>query len=180
MISSPSDTEDIDFEPDDEMGDIGALKAKIQKLRDELIEVKKERGEYLDGWQRSKADMVNTKKDSAEALKRASTSGKETLIEDLLPALDGFDMAMGSESWHEVDAAWRKGVESIRAHIASVLKVHGIELLGAIGEVFDPTLHEAVQEIEGAGKSHTIAKILRSGYISSGRVLRPAQVIIFK
>src|SRR3989344_4270616 len=69
MISPPSDNEspDIDFEHEDELGSVGALKAKMQKLRDELAEAKKERGEYLDGWQRAKADLVNAKRDFAQA-----------------------------------------------------------------------------------------------------------------
>ena len=62
MISPPSENEDLDFEPEEELGTVGAVKAKMQKLRDELKEAKAKRDEYLDGWQRAKADMVNSKK----------------------------------------------------------------------------------------------------------------------
>ena len=58
MISPPSENEDIDFEPEDELGSVGAIKAKMQKLRDELATAKKERQEYLDGWQRAQADRL--------------------------------------------------------------------------------------------------------------------------
>lgn len=179
MILSPSDNEDIDFEPEDELGSAGALKAKMQKLRDELEKVKKERQEYLDGWQRAKADLINAKKEAGETLQRATGMGKEMLVEELIPALDSFDMAMQGEAWQKVDAAWRSGVESIRSQILGVLQTHGVEIFGKEGENFDPTLHEAIEEREG-GASHTIARVLRSGYRTKSRILRPAQVAIYK
>jgi molecular chaperone GrpE len=179
MIFAPSDSEDIDFEPEDELGDVGALQAKMKKLKDELVAVKKERQEYLDGWQRAKADLINAKKEGGEALQRATSTGKEMLIEDLIPALDSFDMAMQGDAWQKVDTAWRSGVESIRSQILGALAAHGIEIFGKEGEDFDPTLHEAIQEVEG-GKLHTVAKILRGGYRTKNRILRPAQVAIFK
>lgn len=174
-----SDTPDIDFEPEDEMGSIGAVKAKMQKLRDELAEAKSKRDEYLDGWQRCKADMVNSRKESLEMASRAQTVGKEYLVEELIPALDGFDMAMQGEAWNSVDKAWRSGIESIRSQLESALTAAGFEIFGAVGEQFDPALHEPLQEEEG-GESHTVAKVFRRGYRSKHRVLRPAQVSVFK
>src|SRR5690242_1604287 len=115
MVSSPQENEDLDFEPEDELGTVGAVKAKMQKLRDELKEAKAKRDEYLDGWQRAKADMVNSKKEALEAMARATGRGKEILVEELIPALDGFDMAMQGEAWNSVDQAWRSGIEGIKA-----------------------------------------------------------------
>ena len=191
MISTPSESEDPDFEPEDELGETGAVKAKMQKLREELKEAKAKRDEYLDGWQRAKADMVNAKKEVAETLSRAGSRGKEILVEELIPALDGFDMAMQGEAWNNVDKAWRSGVESIKGQIEGVLKAHGVELFGKEGEQFDPALHEPIQEVDlpavptaeaqaGGGVSHTIAKVLRRGYRTNDRILRPAQVAIYK
>lgn len=179
MISPSDEHEDLDFEPEDELGSLGAAKAKMQKLRDELKEAKAKRDEYLDGWQRCKADMVNAKKEVTESLSRAHGRGKEILVEELIPALDGFDMAMQGATWNSVDAAWRSGIESIRGQIESVLKSHGVEIYGTEGEVFDPGLHEPIQEADG-GTSQTIAKVLRRGYRTNERILRPAQVSVFK
>lgn len=179
MISSPSENEDIDFEPEDEMGTVGAVKAKMQKLRDELKEAKTKRDEYLDGWQRCKAEMVNSKKEALETNARAAGRGKEMLVEELIPALDGFDLAMRGEAWNSVDKAWRSGVESIKAQIEGVLKAHGVEIFGSEGDTFDPALHEPIQESEG-GDSHTVARVFRCGYRTKERILRPAQVSVFK
>lgn len=179
MISSPSHNDDIDFEPEDELGSVGALKAKLQKLKDELAEVKKERAEYLEGWQRAKADMVNAKKDATEALQKARAHGRDAFVEELIPALDSFDMAMQGDAWQNVEATWRNGVEGIRSQLLRVLEAHGVEIFGKEGEVFDPSLHEAIQEIEGGGEAHTIARVLRSGYRTKERIIRPAHVAMY-
>jgi molecular chaperone GrpE len=179
MFSNAEET-DIDFEPEDELGSTGAFKAKLQKLRDELAEVKKERQEYLGGWQRAKADLINARKEASDMIQRAQSTGRETLIEELIPALDSFDMAMSSDAWNTVDTTWRAGIEGIRAQFLNVLSTHGIEVFGTVGDAFDPLLHEAAQEVSGSGVSDTIAKVLRSGYRAKGRILRAAQVIIFK
>lgn len=182
-MTAPHEHEDteLDFEPEDEMGSVGAIKAKMQKLRDELDSVKKERAEYLDGWQRCKADAVNAKKDAALDAARMQGRVRESLTEDLLPVLDSFDMATGTESWLAVDENWRSGMEQVRNQLLDVLSSHGIERFGKVGDMYDPHLHEAVQEVDDvAGESGSIARILRYGYKSKDRVVRPAQVITKK
>lgn len=178
--------EDIDFEPEDEMGDVGAAKAKLQKLRDELAQVKKERQEYLDGWQRCKADAVNSKKDTEVRAARNAELLREALVHDIIPALDSFDMAAGSEQWAEVSDGWRSGMEHVRNQLIDALKSHGIERYGKVGDVFDHALHEAVEERDDmAGEPGSIIRILRAGYRTSDRtggdrILRAAQVIVKK
>lgn len=178
MNSSP-ENEDLDFEPEDELGTVGAVKAKMAKLRDELKEAKAKRDEYLDGWQRAKADMVNAKRESVEAMQKSGAYARENLIEELIPALDSFDMAMQGDAWQKVDSAWRSGVESIQTQIERVLREYGVETFGKADEAFDPNLHEALQELEG-GESHMVAKVLRRGYRTKDRILRPAHVAIYR
>lgn len=173
--------EDVDFEPEDELGSIGAAKAKMQKLTSELEKAKADRQEYLDGWQRCKADSVNAKKEAAQEMQRMTSRAKADVAEDLVPVLDSFDMATGTPAWESIDENWRAGMEQVRNQLLDVLSRHGIERFGKIGEMYDPHRHEAVQEIEDvAGESGSIARILRYGYKSSDRIIRPAQVIIKK
>jgi molecular chaperone GrpE len=173
--------DDINLEPDEELGDISAAQAKIRKLRTELQEAQKKRDEYLDGWQRCKADAVNARKDTlAEADKRGARH-KEILIEELIPVLDSFDMAAGSEAWAEISDGWKTGMENVRNQLLEVLSRHGVERFGRVGETFDPRMHEAVQEVDDtASERHSITKILRYGYRAGERVLRPAQVFVKK
>lgn len=173
--------DDVDFEPEDELGTVGAAKAKMQKLRDELEKVKAERQEYLDGWQRAKADTVNARKDALAQAERQAERRIEAFIEDILPALDSFDMAAASEMWAEVGDGWRSGMENVRNQLLDALKRNGVERYGKVGESYDPHIHDAVQESEdAAGASGEIVRVLRYGYRSGDRVLRPAQVIVKK
>lgn len=175
------DEETLDFEPEDEMGSLGAAKAKMQKLRDELEKVKKERQEYLDGWQRCKADSINAKKEIEARASRTAEILREELVHDIIPALDSFDMASGSEAWSEVSDGFRSGMEAVRNQLLDALKRHGIERFGKVGDTLNHHIHEVIEERDDvAGESGTVARILRYGYKTNDRVLRPAQVITKK
>jgi molecular chaperone GrpE len=170
--------EEINFEPEDEMGDIGAAQAKLRKLRDELTEVRAKRDEYLDGWQRAKADAVNSRKELLVTAERMSERAKESVIEDIIPVLDSFDMATAGEAWSHVDQNWRSGMEQIRNQLLGALAAHGVERFGEVGEIVDHARHEIVQEAESTNGVHgDIVRVLRSGYARGERVIRPAQVI---
>lgn len=171
--------EELDFEPEDELGSVGAAKAKLAKLKDELEKVKAERQEYLDGWQRSKADAVNSRKELLAQAERASTRLRDAFIEELIPALDSFDMAATAESWSSIDDGFRTGMEHVRNLIVDTFANHGVVRYGKVGEIFNPALHEAVQEDpDAAGKPGEIVRVLRYGYKAGERVIRPAQVIV--
>lgn len=176
-----NEQEDIDFEPDDELGDVGAAKAKLKKLRDELEKTKKERQEYLDGWQRAKADMVNSRQELMRQAQRNGERALESFIEDIIVALDGFDLAAGSPAWETIDKEWRNGMEQIRNQFLSALQRNGVTRYGKVGDIFDHNQYEAVEETEDVpGESGTVFRILRYGYKMGDRVLRPAQVIVKK
>lgn len=173
--------EELDFEPEDELGDLGAAKAKLKKLREELEKTKEERQEYLDGWQRCKADAVNMRQETLRQAQRQGERISETIVEDLIPALDGFDMAAGSPVWESVAPEWRNGIGQIRNQILDALSRHGYERFGKHGERFDHHIHEAVQETDEApGARNEIVRVLRFGYKKGDRIIRPAQVIVKK
>ena len=98
-MSDGSERDDVDFEPEDELGSIGAAQAKLKKLRAELKETQAKRDEYLTGWQRCKADSVNAKNDAQRSAERSIERAKDAFIEELLPALDSFDMASSTSAW---------------------------------------------------------------------------------
>ncbi len=180
MSHTDSDQE-INFEPEEELGDLGAAAAKVKKLKDELAEVKAQKQEYLDGWQRCKADGVNARKETLLNAERLGTRAKEGLVEDIIPALDGFDMAAGSPAWESLDAGWKSGIDQIRNQLLDVLSRHGVERFGKVGDVIDHMAHETIEEREDVpGESGTIARIVRYGYKMNGKVVRPAHVIAKK
>lgn len=172
---------EVDFEADEEMGDIAGAQAKIKKLRDQLKEAQAKRDEYLDGWQRCKAESVNVRKEAFAAADRAASRAKDSIIEDIIPVLDSFDMAATGEAWANVDESWRSGIEQIRNQLLDVLSRNGITRYCKVGDMSDHNLHEIVQEMEDvAGESGEIVRILRYGYKTSEKILRPAQVIVKK
>lgn len=159
--------------------DAGA--AAIQKLRNRIKLLEKEKQEYLDGWQRMKADVVNRDRAAAEERTRVGDIVKERLLEDLLPVLDAFDAAFTGAAWEKVDANWRIGIEYIHTQFKKVLEENGIKPFGKVGEIFDPMRHDPSGDIENSEFSAGhIAKVQRAGYELSGRVIRPARVTVAK
>lgn len=175
MIPRPHE-EEIDFEPEEDLGSVASLQAKLKKLREELAETKKERQEFLDGWQRCKADVANGAREANERIRRAENAGKEDLAEALLPVLDAFDMAMQGDAWESVDKNWRVGIEHIHTTLLRTLQHAGIRAVGEVGEPFNHVFHEAAGEEEG--KKNVVLRVLRRGYASGEKIIRPASVIV--
>ena len=147
---------------------------------DEVARLEQERNELVDTLQRMQADVENLRKrmlrEQSAAIERAS----ERLVEQLLPVLDNFELAMTNLEVDEdgtlnADKV-RKGIELVFADFQSVLEKAGLERIDAQGAPFDPNQHEAVMEEPGDGGEPTVSGIMRTGYAFKGRVLRPAMV----
>lgn len=174
---------EVVFEASDEEGNILGGAKKTATLQDKIKLLTKEKQEYLDGWQRSRADYANLQKTTDEDRKRMRALIEENFIEDLIPTVDSFSMAMANKvAWEKVDANWRTGVEYIYQQLMTTLKDRGFATFGEVGETFDPTLHEAVSETEtdDASKEHTIASVLQQGYKLNDSVMRAARVSVYK
>jgi len=181
-----SEEQDLEFEPSNEDGetlDIEGAEAKLKKLKDELKIAKKERQEYLDGWQKERADFANYKKDESKRLNFFADREKEKLLMDFLPVSDSFNMAFtNKEAWEKVDKNWRSGVEYIYSQILSVLENNNINQFGEVGDIFNPTIHQSIDIVEtkNEDEDHTIARIDSKGFIMGERVLRPAKVVVYQ
>ncbi|MGI9118364.1 MAG: nucleotide exchange factor GrpE [Minisyncoccia bacterium] len=182
QYSEEDDMDDLTFVESDEDGNPLPAKDVAKKLRAEIKKLRTERDEYLTGWQRSKADYVNLQKDEEQKRKDLKSYITTGLVEDILPALDSFDMAMSNKTaWEKVDANWRMGIEYIQQQLLKALFDYGVEKVGKLGEKFDPNLHEAIENIETTdpAKDHTIDTVVQSGYTIGDKVVRPARVHVF-
>lgn len=150
----------------------------VKKLRTKLKKCEQEKKEYLDGWQRQKADALNAQKQHANSLTQARSRGAHDFLHGLLPALDSFDIALKGEAWESVDEVWRKGIEHVHVQLLDSLKSEGISVYGVVGDVFDPNIHEAIGHEDG-GESGTVARVERRGYRAGDVVIRAAQVVVF-
>tara|TARA_B100000745_G_scaffold187366_2_gene122853 strand:- start:7761 stop:8279 length:519 start_codon:yes stop_codon:yes gene_type:complete len=151
----------------------------VKKLRTKLKKCEQEKKEYLDGWQRQKADALNAKKHYAATLAEAKSRAVADLLQGLLPALDSFDIAMRGKAWRNVDEDWRTGVEQVYSQLLASLEDYGVHVYGEAGSTFDPKEHEAVGYEKGGKESGTIARVERRGYKIGDTIIRAAQVIVY-
>lgn len=143
----------------------------------ELAEARQEAGELLVNLQRVAAEFDNyrkrTERDQIENVKRAS----QRVIESVLPTLDSLEAALSIEATTEAEARMLEGMRGTEALLLEALRAEGCERIEALGEAFDPALHEAVQVSAGDGEQ-VVERELRRGYVMRGRVIRPSLVIV--
>jgi len=169
-------SDDIQMVPDDEAGNGADPQAKLAKAKEELKRVEAERREYLDGWQRAKADLANYKRDEGKRFEEFAKFANADLIADIVQALDSFDLALG----HEMPKDVERGIILIRSQLEDMLRKRGLEVIHAKGERFDPALHESVGEVETEEPEGMVVEELQKGYRLGGKVIRPARVKIAK
>jgi len=149
----------------------------IKKIREKIKKATAEKQEYLAGWQRAKADLINSKRDFEEQKKDWVKFAKGDLIIQIIPVLDSFDMAF--KNVDGVPEQWLKGVEYIYNQFLVVLKENGVEQINPKkGEDFDINKHISVEveKVEKENQSGKIISVLQKGYELNGKVLREAKV----
>lgn len=169
-----ADFEDVEASAGfDDAVDPEALADTLMPESSTVEELVRERDDMRALAQRVQADFENYKKrvqrDQAETAERSAA----LLVEQLLPVLDNFDLALTSLG--DADEKVRKGVELVYADLVAVLERAGVERIATDGMPFDPEMHEAVLHEPGDGEP-TVVGTMRSGYRLKGRVLRPAMV----
>lgn len=169
--------EKIEYTPDPE-GETGAEKGyeRVKKLKEEIEKCRKDRDDYLAGWQRAKADLMNYKKLILEESERLKETAAENLLKELLPVLDSLDSALVHAA--NLPEGTGKGIENIKKQLASVLEKFGVKPLETLGKKFDPNFCEAIAEVESEGEEEIIAEELQKGYAMNKKIIRPAKVKI--
>lgn len=151
----------------------------IKKLKEELKQCKKERQEYLDGWQRSQADCINIKKRFDDEKQSFIRFANTAFIEELLPVLDSFDMAFkDTASWESVPETWRKGVEYIHTQFHTILENHRVTVINPLNQPFDPNKHNSISmvPVQEPSQHNLIIEVLQKGYEHDGKIIRPPNV----
>lgn len=173
---------DDGYNDDIEIEEEGTQSDTIKDLRKKLKSCQKQRGEYLIGWQRSKADFINARKAFEEEKKEYVSFAKENVLEELLPVADSFDMAFANkEVWEKVDKNWRVGVEYIYSQFITVLEGNGLEQTNPLGKVFNPREHTSVDIVETDKKKEDehIALVVQKGYLLQDKIIRSPKVKVF-
>lgn len=170
--------DDVSFEEVNDDGEV-SQKDTLKKLREKIAILEKEKQEYLDLSQRTRADYANFKKEVESSRVADRKYATRKFIEELIPTLDAYDSAQSNkEAWENVDANWRMGIEYIFSQLVSVLEREGVVRYGKVGDTFDPLLHETLQsvDVDTETANNTLVKVLQNGYKMHDMVLRPARV----
>ncbi len=174
-------TLDEEFVPEDGEGNTATQKDIVKDLREKLKKALAEKQEYLDGWQRAKADFLNARKRDEETKKELLKFAAEDVVLQITPVLDSFTMAFSNkEAWEKLDKNWRMGVEHIYAQLKGILEQNGLKEFDPKGEKFDPMKHNAIESVpvQDASQDHVVVEVVQKGYEFNGRIVRPAGVKI--
>ena len=157
--------------------DLAADEASVAGELDELVATASQRDEYLALAQRTQADFENYRKRVARDAAAAESRGLARLARELLPALDSLERALAAAA--DADEGLIEGLRLVQRELLGALERADIESYGAVGEQFDPELHEAVaqQPFEGREPGE-IVEVYQPGYRLAGGVIRPARVLV--
>lgn len=192
----PDPDEKLPRETDAETGDLEGAKSEAEapeaeaidealaelSLDEQLEATRGERDENFDKWQRALAELENFRRRVQREKDELRTYQALPLARDLLPGLDNLQRALLAAEAAEVAGATGElveGVKMVATQFDSILAQHGIEPIAAIGEPFDPAVHEAVQQQPSADhEPMTVIEEVERGFRLGDRVVRPAKVIV--
>jgi molecular chaperone GrpE len=142
-------------------------KAEQAKLKDQLL--------------RTLADFDNFRKRSRRELVDAERRGRDDLLKEFLPVFDNLDRASAHAETATDVKALADGIGLVMRQFADTLSKVGIERIAAVGQPFDPAVHEAVQQMETSDfEPGTIAAEVQAGYRNTEKLIRPALVVVAK
>jgi molecular chaperone GrpE len=161
--------------------DAGASESEIQEdlavLRKELDEIRLKSDEYLEGWQRARAEFANFKKRIEREKDQIQQNAAGNIIRRYLDVADDLERALKNRPQEGEGAAWAGGIELIYRKLLAVLAAEGVKPMEAEGQFFDPNLHEAISHEDSPDhESGQIIEVVQPGYMLGERVLRPASV----
>lgn len=143
--------------------EIQTLTAKVEEMENRYL--------------RLQADFDNSRRRSKLDLEAAQKYRVQSLATDLVQALDNFERALAIQTEHEETASMRQGMEMIYRSMIEALKKEGVEPIEAVGQEFDPNIHQAVMQVndENYG-ANIVVEEFQKGYMLKDRVLRPSMV----
>lgn len=153
----------------------------------EIETLKKERDDYLQGWQRARADYENLQKQLTQARDEDRRRVRANLAEDLLAVVDNFgyvtkhipDFSTCPDDFQKKFTAWASGIQHIDRQFTEALKNMGVEPIECVGKPFDAKLHEAAstKHVDGTAEGIVLEELIR-GWKLGDLVLRPSKVIV--
>jgi len=158
--------------------DIESNDSTLSELKEKLSSSTQNLASCEEKLKRSLADFQNLQKKTNSDIQNGVNAKINQFMKNFLSIYDDFNRAKKSMIEENVNVA---GLESVLKNVDSLLSEYGVIPINALGEIFDPNLHEAVSIVEDPTLDDgTITKEIRKGYISQNRVIRPTIVEISK
>ncbi len=160
--SSEKSEEEIAVDP------LSKLEVQLEEMRDQVL--------------RHQAEVQNVKRRAEQDVEKARKYALERFCNELLPIVDSLEMAILSESPDQEDSeSILKGVKLTLKMFVDTLAKFNLEQMDPEGEPFDPKLHQAVSMVENNEvEPNTVLSVMQRGYSLSGRLIRPAMVVVSK
>jgi len=155
--------------------------SELEGQHDTIESLQKEKDELFAKLQRVSADYANFQKRVPKQISDTIGYEKERIIKTLLPALDNFEHTLQNAHSAENFDVLVKGIRIIYDQLLDILKSHNVEQIEALGEKFDPAMHQAMtQQSDPEKEENTVLEEFQKGYRLNGRVIRPSMVIVNK
>jgi molecular chaperone GrpE len=143
----------------------------------ELVEAQVKAQEYLDGWQRERAEFFNYKRRIEREMTQSAQNALGNAMRRYLDIADDLERALRNRPQEGDGAVWASGIELIYRKLMTAFEADGVKPIETEGAFFDPSLHEAIsQEDDEKLESGQIIGAVQTGYMLGERVLRPARV----
>jgi len=160
--------------------EIKEVQKELPPERPEIEILKEELEATKNKWLRALADFDNFKKRAALEQDQFVKFANERLIIELLPVLDNMIRALATAEKTKANEELTKGIALVLRQMEDGLKKFGVEEIPAVGQPYDPNLHEAIMRKEHKGPENMILEEAQKGYALNGRVIRPSMVITSK
>ena len=152
-----------------------------QKALDPIEEAQKDAAHWKDLAARNQAELDNYRKRMAREKSDAIKFANASLLSELLPVIDSFQMGLSAAITEDPDSIISKGMEMVQKQLEEFLTSQGAVLISSVGQEFDPNIHEAISQesSDEVPSGHVISEI-RKGFTLNDRLLRAANVIVSK
>ena len=149
-----------------------------EKISDEIKKLKEENSELKDKWQRALADYQNLERRTQTQISQRVSEKTNNLLLNFLNIYEDFIRAKNSLSKEKINT---DGIQAVIKNMETLLSENNIKPIDAVGEIFDPQIHEAVSMVEDDSLDDgTITQEVSKGYISGKAILKPSKVIVSK
>lgn len=168
-------------DPESAGDDAGSVKDQLKALAEKNTELEKKLEEAKNRSLRLQADFENSRRRMRMESVASEKYRAQTLILDILPAIDNFERALKTEADNEQAKALKQGMEMVYHGLLEALTKEGLQTIEAVGKEFDPHLHQAVMQGEDENAaSNVIIEEFQKGYMLKDRIIRPSMVKVNK